>query len=366
MGDIKLEEENKVQIRQDQVEEDLKNFIDSISKLYPLSIALFMVDGGMIFFNYLNSEYAGFLFPSALNTKIFFGLVIVSAFTALFISGIFLFYYWIGSIRRGLASFSNGIMAICICPSIFLTIVIYLLIYYKKIYVSYIFIIIILIAFGLAFTTKNLDLKHQRISSFFLLNITVTLGLTFIPMLIYEFLKNLILLNKVLILSIFTIPLLFILYVIFSPYKKQSIESVNFPRNGRFSFFNLAFWMLTPPLILFLVSLNPAISSFSRFAANKIGVGSYQVQVSFPSKSDSKTITQKIYVILNNGKELFYRESVEVKGVIHSLSLNTTGLNICLPAQCESAKIQEKLNHIDVTHKPVASKVLPNKTHKTR
>ena len=88
-----MEEENKVQIRQDQVEEDLKNFIDSISKLYPLSIALFMVDGGMIFFNYLNSEYAGFLFPSALNTKIFFGLVIVSAFTALFISGIFLFYY---------------------------------------------------------------------------------------------------------------------------------------------------------------------------------------------------------------------------------------------------------------------------------
>ena len=330
-----------------------------------------MVDGGMIFFNYLNSENARFLFPSALNPKIFLGLVIVSAFTALFMTGIFLFYYWIRFNRIRLGSlFDNKRMYIFLCIIVF---ILTLLIYLNNLWAQIIILILIFLSVVSALvTTSNSDVKFQRNFIKLLLITTFTLGLTFIPMLINNFFRNFTLLNNTL---FFVIVIFLILIYIFYPQKKQRLESNNslflsqediIPQNDRFSFFNLAFWVLLPPLILFLVSLSPAISSFSRFAANKIGVGSYQVQVSFPSKSDSKTITKKIYVILNNGKELFYRESGEAKGVIHSLSLNTTGLNICLPAQCESAKIQEKLNHIEVTHKPVASKVLQNKTHKTR
>ena len=84
---------------EDTNEKRLKDIIDTVYKLFPVSISIMTVSGGVLLVLFLRKENAFSLFSAALNSKLFLSLIFFALLWSVYFAIIFGWMFLIGKLR---------------------------------------------------------------------------------------------------------------------------------------------------------------------------------------------------------------------------------------------------------------------------
>lgn len=304
----------------------LKDANDTIYKLFPVSLSIMTVSGGILLASFLRSENAFFLFSNALNAKLFLSLIFFAMLWSLYFI-ILSFWTWlIRKLRLAVEikydkrdeklrpKFNKWERLLFLIPHILIAILLYLIINSPSlfgVFITLFFVCPFIYYMSFYFFNMINEYKFNENNKFnlFYLNIVLYSGyillifLTYIQFRPTGIPRSLMTLAKnreagyfYYLIVVFLIPFIVaVLGIVMgdSPSNVKSKELNDSP------VFLITLMMLGGACIIFVCSLGAyqAHSLLRLFSANA-GIGAYEISI------DRKDVC----ILLNNGERLFYRE----------------------------------------------------------